>query len=264
MKKQVTQKQRKQRQPLRKQHLNIGCDNLSEDRESPLLFLDLQEEIDKETVSTVENEVEATVESDVEETVETEANDEAETIEEGDTITEHVDLTQELSRLGLHSHLINIQQKTLAYTRTLLSRIARCLDWTYRLSNDNRPLRVNMLETWLRQLIQHDYILITAYVSYIVEFKFYFPATVLSHMDDLKATVGWYVLYKIGNQCVQSDLQGVSQTIATIRRLQSKKVSVHPRHIKNVFNFNVVGTDEKAEKHKVPVKFGGQSQPSRR
>ena len=202
------QKHRKLRKPLRKQSLSTCCNILSEETAIPPLFLDFnEEETEVEVEELVEEEVEA----------ETEANDDAE------AITELTDLIQELIRLGLQSHLLNNEQKSLSYTKTLLGRIARCLDWTYRFHHE-KQLIVSKLEPWLRKLIQQEYILLTAYVNYIVDFKFYFPATVLSHMDDIKAATTWYVLFKVGNLCTMSDLHGISQTISTIRRLQSKKV----------------------------------------
>jgi hypothetical protein len=76
----------------------------------------------------------------------------------------------------------------------------------------------------MRQIIQSQYCILNDYATYLQVFKHFFPATILSHLDDIKTSTCWYVLFKVGSKCQQSDLQGISVTISTIRRIQAKNV----------------------------------------
>ena len=51
-------------------------------------------------------------------------------------------LTDAIIKLGLESYCLVTCQKSLSYTKTLLGRWIRCLDWTYRKTHENNHLQV--------------------------------------------------------------------------------------------------------------------------
>ncbi len=134
-------------------------------------------------------------------------------------------LNEELVRMGIVKSMHGVEKRTMSHVKTLIGRVCDFFNWSHKHTHNGHPLEVTMLTLWIKTFLLTGYAVLFDYVDYLSNAKSFQASTILSYLDDVKATAVWFVLYSGLSECKHADLTGVNHTIRALRIIQHKVVT---------------------------------------
>ena len=140
-----------------------------------------------------------------------------------------VEIAEQLEQLGLYDHLCFAIQRPEQHMKTVVNRFATLMEWLIATQPAFQSCTLDTLQTFIKLFIAEEYDSLSGYVQHLSHHKHYQPATVVGHLDDIRITCTWFVLFRTKHvvndtRMKQPELLGFLTTAKHLRRILNKKV----------------------------------------